>query len=356
MTATSKLIQMSSHHPSLFLRHAPQRATRLKVLCLDGGGMRGIVPATILAALEDQLIAETGKPDTRLVDYFDLFAGTSTGGILTCLYLLPDLKRPDRPRFSARQVLDLYCQEGPAIFYRSPRKRLTSLMGLAGEKFDSQQMTKIMRRFMLDTRLKELVKPCLIPAYDIQQQSAYYFNSETAKSQPSEDYAVWQVAQSTASAPIYFGPFQAQAADGNTRVLIDGGVFANNPSMSAYHHLQQLLPEPANLTMVSLGTGCTSQAYAMKDLKAKGLLNCWKPLIHILGTAKSRSTEQLTREVLESAAAGHNYFRINPPLTGASSNMDDVSAHQITSLRSLGESYIKQKQAMMQKLVYQLLA
>ncbi len=356
MAATGKLIQMSSYN-SLFLRQSPVQtpSVQAKVLCLDGGGMRGIIPATILAALEDHLIAETGDPHTRLTDYFDMFAGTSTGGILACLYVLPDLHQPTRPRFSAREVLELYCHEGRQIFHRSTRKKLTSLMGLAGEKFDSAQMSKVLQQFMRDTRLKEMVKPCLIPAYDIQQQAPYFFSSEAAKAQPSEDYPVWQVAQSTASAPVYFGPFLAQAADGSCRPLIDGGVFAKNPSLATYQHLQQLFPEPAEFTMLSLGTGCTSQAFQLEDLKAKGLFNCWKPLLHILGSAKARSTQQQMRETLEKSPGTHHYFRINPPLVGANSSMDDVSLKQIKNLRKLAEHHVNAEQDQLQKLVEQLL-
>lgn len=62
----------------------------LRILSIDGGGIRGILPAVVLLHLEKALQKESGRPNAHLADYFDLIAGTSTGGILTALYLLPD--------------------------------------------------------------------------------------------------------------------------------------------------------------------------------------------------------------------------------------------------------------------------
>ena len=325
----------------------------LRVLSLDGGGMRGVVPATILAELEDALIAETGNSNTRLIDYFDFFTGTSTGGILTCLYLLPDPQQPNRPRFSARQVLELYTQQGPLIFYRSLKRRMTSMMGFTKEKFDSAQMTKMLRQFMGETPLSELLRPCLIPAYDISAQEAFYFNSHLAKQQAASNYPVWQVAQATASAPVYFEPMVVQANDGSRRTLVDGGIFANNPSLSTFHYLQTGVNQQRPITLLSLGTGCTAKAYRAEDFKAKGILRCWKPLLHVLGTAKKRSTEKQIRQLLTMGA--HQYFRLNPKLVGASSQMDNASPKQIASLQKLATDFTNGQRQLMQQITASLL-
>ena len=72
-----------------------------RILSIDGGGIRGIIPGQILIALERRLKTLSGDPTARIGDYFDLVAGTSTGGILTCVYLTPHPEKPARPRFSA---------------------------------------------------------------------------------------------------------------------------------------------------------------------------------------------------------------------------------------------------------------
>ena len=62
---------------------------KVRILSLDGGGIRGVIPAYILQYVEQKLIEITKKPNARIADYFDLIVGTSTGGILTCFYLTP---------------------------------------------------------------------------------------------------------------------------------------------------------------------------------------------------------------------------------------------------------------------------
>lgn len=355
MAASSFSYWMNTEQHTLYRSEPLKQKSNFRVLCLDGGGMRGIIPATILAELEDLLIEQYEDPSIRLVDFFDFFAGISTGGILTCLYLMPDPKQPDRPRFSAREVLNLYCNEGKKIFYRSPKRRLTSMMGFAKEKFDSKQMTKMLKEFMQETRLKELIKPCIIPAYDIEEQCPFYFSGTEAKASLRADYPVWQVAQATASAPVYFGPTLVKAADGTTKPLIDAGVFAKNPALDCYHYLQQLFPETNTpITMLSMGTGCTSKSFQVEDFEAKGILHTWKPLLHILGNAKSRSTEKQIRTLLQQDRAGHQYYRLNPAISKKNSSMDDVSERQLKGLRRIGLDFAKTEQKLLQQIMYSL--
>src|SRR5947207_3704233 len=83
----------------------------MRILSIDGGGIRGIIPGQVLVALEKKIQQLSGDNSKRIADVFDLIAGTSTGGILTCLYLCPDANSA-RPRFSAADAVDLYLQNG----------------------------------------------------------------------------------------------------------------------------------------------------------------------------------------------------------------------------------------------------
>ena len=78
-----------------------------RILSIDGGGIRGIIPGEILVVLEEKLQKLSNNPQARIADSFDLIAGTSTGGILSCIYLCP-AKEARRPCFTARQAVDLY--------------------------------------------------------------------------------------------------------------------------------------------------------------------------------------------------------------------------------------------------------
>lgn len=97
-----------------------------RILSLDGGGIRGIVPAQVLVTLEKKLQRASGNPDLRVADCFDLVAGTSTGGILACLHLCPQASSPTRPRYSAEEALHFYLGRGPDIFERSIWERITT--------------------------------------------------------------------------------------------------------------------------------------------------------------------------------------------------------------------------------------
>ena len=87
---------------------------KVRILSIDGGGIRGILPGIVLVHLEEKLQEKTGNEDMRLADVFDLMAGTSTGGILTLTYLMPD--ENNRPKFTAQKAVDLYLEKGGKIF------------------------------------------------------------------------------------------------------------------------------------------------------------------------------------------------------------------------------------------------
>src|SRR5207253_3171898 len=130
---------------------------------IDGGGIRGIIPGRVLVFLEEKLQEISGDSNTRISDAFDLIAGTSTGGILTCLYLCPD-SGSSRPRFSAAQAVDLYLQNGDDIFDVSIWKRISSVGGVADEKYSAAPLGKVLHDYFGDLQLSQLLKPCLVAA------------------------------------------------------------------------------------------------------------------------------------------------------------------------------------------------
>ena len=91
----------------------PAFGSMVTVLSIDGGGVRGVIPGTILAFLEEKL-QEMDGPDARVADYFDVIAGTSTGGLVTAMLTAPD--KAGRPLFAAKDINDFYLQHCPKIF------------------------------------------------------------------------------------------------------------------------------------------------------------------------------------------------------------------------------------------------
>src|SRR5882724_3657300 len=133
----------------------------MNILSIDGGGIRGIIPGQVLVALEQQLQQLSGDPNKRLADVFDMIAGTSTGGILACLYLSPD-PAIRRPKFSAAEAVDLYLQNGDDIFDVSVFKSILSVGGLADEKYSAAPLENVLQKYFGDLQLSQFLRPCLI--------------------------------------------------------------------------------------------------------------------------------------------------------------------------------------------------
>jgi len=177
---------------------AKKKLTR--ILSIDGGGIRGIIPGQILVYLEDKLRELDNNPQGRLADYFDLFAGTSTGGILTCAFLCPDPMLPATSKFTAQDAVDLYMDKGIDIFSRSIWQKIKSVGGLSDEKHSAGEIEKYFMEYFGDTKLSELLKPCLVTAYDIERRSALFFTQQNAVSS-GRDFHVRDVARATSAAP-----------------------------------------------------------------------------------------------------------------------------------------------------------
>ena len=136
-----------------------------RILSIDGGGVRGIVPAVILAYLEKKLQQLSGNSDARIADYFDLFAGNSTGGLIISGLLLPG--EDGRPKYSAEDIVELYLKNAKIIFQSSLLQGIKSVSGLLDVKYEDEGAQFVYNKYFENRELKELLKPCLIPVYDL---------------------------------------------------------------------------------------------------------------------------------------------------------------------------------------------
>src|SRR3954447_537513 len=136
----------------------------MKALAIDGGGIRGLIPALVLAEIEQR----TGQAMAAMVD---LIAGTSTGGIIACALAQPS-------PMSAAQIAEIYVQDGPAIFHRSALKDVTSAGGLLDELYDDAGLMTSLRNHLGTTRLSEATKPTFVTAYDTVARQALLLRSD----------------------------------------------------------------------------------------------------------------------------------------------------------------------------------
>jgi patatin-like phospholipase/acyl hydrolase len=321
-------------------------AELLRILSIDGGGIRGVLPGQVMVALEQKLQRKSNNPDARIADYFDLFAGTSTGGILTCLYLCPDDKIPARPRFSAKDAVDLYLKNGGSIFKNDLRHRLYSTGGFSEEKYPSAAIERLLKEYFGDTKLSELLKPCLITSYDIHKRSTHFFTQHDAKEKEGYDYLVRDVTRATSAAPTYFEPARATSLSGVSYPLVDGGVFANNPAMCAYaeaRHQDQFKREDGskNVTatdmfILSIGTGSVKKSYDYNKAIGWGALGWIEPVLDIMMSGASDTIDFQLRQIFDAIDKENNYIRIDPEMGEADTEMDNASPENLQALKEAG--------------------
>lgn len=314
---------------------------KVRILSLDGGGIRGIIPGEILAVLEEKIQKKTRNPQARLSSYFDLVAGTSTGGILALGLLCPQEEDLSQAKFSVRDILSLYYDFGPEIFSVPFFYKLSSFFGLTNAKFPEKKLQETLEKFFGKLLLSQCLKPSLITSYDIVRRRNHFFTSLDAKSSKAYDYYLRDITRSTSAAPTYFRPSLIKALDGEQYAFIDGGLFANNPALCAYSEVRHEFegkPTAKDILIVSIGTGKVKKAYKYSRAKNWGKVSWIVPVIDILMSSGEESTSFHLSQIFDAAGVPKQFVRIEPKLLHASSAMDDVSKENLAALKEAGQS------------------
>ena len=323
-----------------------------RILSIDGGGIRGLIPAQVLTVLEAKLQKASGKADARIADFFDLVAGTSTGGILTCIYLCPEV-RTARPRYKASDAVDLYFRNGAKIFDLPLWQRIKSADGYGEELYPATGLEALLKDRLHDLKLSDLLKPCLIPAYDIENRAAFFFNQYDARKYNHRDFLLRDVARATSAAPTYFECAQIDSLTGVTYSLIDGGMFANNPALCAYAEARKMGSKPTAKEMVilSLGTGDVKTAYHYNQVKNWGGLQWVKPVIDILMSGTVEVADYQLMQMFNAVKAPNQYLRIQAPLHPENADLGNSDPANLHSLIEIGEKLAEQNDAALDKIV-----
>ena len=320
----------------------------VRVLSIDGGGMRGLIPAMLLTELEER----TGKPVCQL---FDLVAGTSTGGILALGLTKPDGE--DKPAYSAADLTRLYNEEGRRIFSRSPWDRFRALENLLEEKYPSKGIETVLTEYFGDTRLSQALTNVLVTSYEIERRIAFLFKSHRAKDEEQSDFPMRLVARATSAAPTYFEPAHVPVAGPEEYyALVDGGVYANNPGMCAYVEARNLFPDRDDFLVVSLGTGTLTRPIPYDEAKGWGLARWAQPILDVVFDGVSDTVDFQMRDLLTCDNRVDRYYRFQTTLNIGNADLDDASRTNVRVLKLLAEEVIRERAAELDALCAQLMA
>lgn len=330
---------------------------KVRILSLDGGGMRGIIPATVLEYVERQLQILTKNEDTRLADHFDMVVGTSTGGLLGCFYLTPNPnKGGPTTKYAAPEATAFYTKEGHGIFNDSKKSWYGLRRFTNATKYDPTYLEGLLKGQFGELTMKELLRPCVVTTYDITARSSFFFSS--CDNKDKRDFYLRDVMRSTSAAPTYFPPAKVKnLATGKFMMNVDGGVFANNPAMCAYAEARNLkfthrLPEfpPADdMLILSIGTG--GGQFEMNDPKTShkwSILN-WAivaPEIMMDGALDTVDYQMLRMFSTLGVEGCKNYKRVTVPFHARKyePDMADASPSNIKKLQEAGLATVEHAQ------------
>ncbi|WMV27482.1 hypothetical protein MTR67_020867 [Solanum verrucosum] len=344
----------------------PTYGDLITVLCIDGGGIRGIIPATILSFLESQL-QELDGSDARLADYFDVMAGTSTGGLVTAMLTAPD--ENNRPLYAAKDITPFYLEHCPKIF---PQKKWgvfppirNIVQTLIGPKYDGKYLHEVVKEKLKDTRLSNTITNVVIPTFDIKKLQPTIFSTYETKRAACYDAKLSDICISTSAAPTYLPAHYFKVEDGKDNVrehhLIDGGVAANNPCLIAISEVSKEIfknnpdfypikpMEYGRFLVISLGTGAAKyeQKYDSSMAAKWGIVE-WllhkgsNPLIEVFRQSSADMVDYHNYVVFQALRSEDSYLQIQEDeLSGTEASVDVATKENLERLVEIGEKLLK---------------
>lgn len=328
------------------------------ILCIDGGGIRGIVPARILQEIEER----TGKPVAEL---FDMVGGPSTGAIVAAGLTVPDPDEPGKPKHSALELKNFYYQFGPKIF---PEMRFKSIRKLSSNvMYDPKPLEDALQHNLGDAKMKDALTHLMIPATDIKNfRPVWISHFKGQKDMSPEGWGsmpMKDAVRASTTAPTYFPskyykttPNEDMPNVTHRHALIDGGFFAGNTMRRMMTQARKLAPPDAEIVMVHVGTGDVDHSLSPEEFNKLGPIGLVSKgngnlLISLVTSMNAIDIENDVREELGDRLVSFDGL-INRDITpdDPTSTMDDASLENLKALEKFAERIIKENNTEMDRL------
>jgi len=264
------------------------------ILAIDGGGVRGLIPAMILEEIEKR----TGLPISEL---FDVVAGSSTGGILAST--ISAHGESNKPKYTASDMAKFYKTLGKDVFKRTLWHKIKTGWGLWGSKYTSEGPIKLTKHLVGDVKVSEGLVDVVITTYDLQKAEPYIISSLNPQ---HSDVTLAEAVLGTTCVPGFFPPSKSIINDREV-ALVDGSVFAVDPSLSGY---VEAYDGDEEVLLISLGTGETKLDINYDKCKKWGIIQWLFSLkgVQMIFDGLSDSTGSLVKTLVEKN--GGKYYRV----------------------------------------------
>ncbi len=321
------------------------------ILSIDGGGIRGVIPATVLIKLQS-LLKEKG--DNRpFYSHFDFISGTSTGGIIAAALSAPisetSLMKHEEGvaekvfitekklfhkaytrylgeiprRVDIAQIRDFYLNYGKEFF--EPKVKFFG--SLFAEKYNERSLEFFFHKVFQAGIMEELLVPTAIVSFDTISAKPYLFTSYGEE----KEAFIRTALRATSAAPMYFSPLKK-----DNHALIDGGVIANNPALVAYSEAKKLYPNCKKFHIVSLSTLSPTVSIDVTDING-GLAGWAEPITKIYSQAQYDITDLALQ-----ACSDVEYIRLYKDFKGEKIKLDDIREESLKKLTSMADELIEE--------------
>jgi hypothetical protein len=288
-----------------------------RILSIDGGGIKGVFPASFLAAVEETLGLESVGP------YFDLIVGTSTGGIIALGLGL---------EISGRDILAFYEEQGPAIF--SGSRKLRGYRSWFRSKYDPLPLRTALGTVFGTKRLGDSTRRLVIPSLDLAKGEVHIWKTaHHPRFQTDYRASEVDVAMATAAAPTYFPTYRLASGI----PLVDGGTWANNPIAIAVVEAIGILGWSADeLRVLSIGCTSTPLAFDWSSAQSLGKLGWASKIVDVFMLGQSSGAMGMAMHLVPDR---ETIFRVSP-VVGPQFTLDDVRL--VPTLKGLGSAEARQ--------------
>ncbi len=309
---------------------------KVRVLSLDGGGIKSLITLKVLAYIEQK----TGKKTGELFDYI---AGTSSGGMLTLYLSMPSEKDPNVPRYSANEIIEIFQYDSRQIFKEKTTAKFFSkpAVQLFNTPYQLKTMTDMGENRFKKYQMKDAVADIFVLTFDTETNMPVPFTSYDSN---YNDAKMSMVAAATSVAPFYFSPITYyDKAIQKKRTLIDGGLVAKNPSVFAYEEAKKRNKDK-DVLLISLGAGYQEKTdYTYDKLKNWGFLKYSLPTYTFMLDGVT-NTNDLYMSTLSNLDPNYKYCRFQPKLDkkdGFDNKPDNTDAKNFAILLKIGDKYVE---------------